>query len=438
MKETKIKPIPKYLLEKIRKRDQQHYYAGTGFVRYYAYLTKNDGELVKVTVAAKNKRKDWYCKQVAIHGIHSQKCFIKDFVFYMMGSYSVGWYAEGIQKNPKWFESDEWGWTDDRYCDPYAPVVNPEYLSRFPEYKYSAVELYNGVEYFKYLRQYERFPQVEYLMKAGLPSLIYSKQILEKVTKDKRFCKWLITNKDIIEKTYHYVFVILRAYSTGKPIQQLQKVEEWKNRLIHESSMKTVREFFKGKLESLYDYLEKQNIEPSIYQDYLRACQYLGLDMTEDKNRFPHDFHRWHDIRIDEYKTAKAMKDAEERKEMYAQFASIAEKYVGLQENRDGFAIVIPHSPADLIREGDTLHHCVGRMGYDHKMIREETLILFVRAADNPETPFVTMEYSLKSKKILQCYADHNAQPDESVLNFVRKKWLPYANRKVRAMQKSA
>ena len=438
MKETKIKPIPKYLLERIRKKDQKHYHAGTGIVRYYAYLTKNDGELVKVTVAVKNKRNDWYCKQVVVHGIHSEICFTKDIHFSCMGGYSIGWYSEGIQKYPKWYESDRWYREQDHLYDPYAPVVNPEYLSKFPEYKYSAVELYDGVDYFRYLRQYERFPQVEYLMKAKLPSLIFSKQIVQKVAKDKRFCKWLIANKDVIEKTYHYVFVILRAYSTGKPIQQLQKVEEWKNRLIHESSMKTVRECFKGKLESLYDYLEKQNIEPSIYQDYLRACQYLGLDMTEDKNRFPHDFHRWHDIRIDEYKTARAMKDAEERKEMYAQFAAIAEKYVGLQESKDGFAIVIPRSPADLIREGDTLHHCVGRMGYDSKMIREESLIIFVRAVDNPDTPFVTMEYSLKSKKILQCYADHNAQPDESVLTFVRKKWLPYANRKVRAMQKTA
>ena len=75
MERSKIKPIPKYLLERIRKKDQKHYYAGTGFVRYYAYLTKNDGELVKVTVAVKNKKKEWYCKQVAVHGIHSRLCF---------------------------------------------------------------------------------------------------------------------------------------------------------------------------------------------------------------------------------------------------------------------------------------------------------------------------------------------------------------------------
>jgi hypothetical protein len=50
--------------------------------------------------------------------------------------------------------------------------------------------------------------------------------------------------------------------------------------------------------------------------------------MTVEKNRFPHDFKRWHDIRIDEYHTAKAIKDEEERKVLYEQFAHIAEKYL--------------------------------------------------------------------------------------------------------------
>lgn len=35
--------------------------------------------------------------------------------------------------------------------------------------------------------------------------------------------------------------------------------------------------------------------------------------MTEDKNRYPHNFKKWQDIRIDQYHTAKAEKDAEER-----------------------------------------------------------------------------------------------------------------------------
>ena len=55
-----------------------------------------------------------------------------------------------------------------------------------------------------------------------------------------------------------------------------------------------------------------------------------------------------------------------------------------------------------------------------------------MRYKDNIETPFVTLEYSLKNHKILQCYADYNHKPEEQVLQFVNNVWLPYANRKLR------
>lgn len=86
MKIEKIKPIPKYILKRIQKKDQEHKHNPPGQVRYYSYLTKNDGELVKVTVAVKERRKKWCYKQVAVHGVHSDECFIKDFVLFMMGN----------------------------------------------------------------------------------------------------------------------------------------------------------------------------------------------------------------------------------------------------------------------------------------------------------------------------------------------------------------
>ena len=75
MKIEKIKPVPKYIEKMIRKRDRSYYPEQDNRLRYYSYLTKNDGELVKVTVAVKNRYKKWYCKQVAVHGIHSKQCF---------------------------------------------------------------------------------------------------------------------------------------------------------------------------------------------------------------------------------------------------------------------------------------------------------------------------------------------------------------------------
>ena len=60
--------------------------------------------------------------------------------------------------------------------------------------------------------------------------------------------------------------------------------------------------------------------------------------MNEDKNRYPHNFKYWHDMRIDQYHTAKALKDEQERKELYTKFEQVANKYLALQRNlKDDF-----------------------------------------------------------------------------------------------------
>ena len=146
MKTEKIKPIPKYIIDVIRKEDNRRYPKPSGFTRYYAYLAKNDGELAKITVAVRHKYNRWYCKQVAVHGIHSDICFIKDITFYCIGGYVTGWFEEGLQQYPKWYETTNWNIHSDKYFDPYAPVINIKYLEKFSKYKYSAIELYKGVK----------------------------------------------------------------------------------------------------------------------------------------------------------------------------------------------------------------------------------------------------------------------------------------------------
>ena len=178
-----------------------------------------------------------------------------------------------------------------------------------------------------------------------------------------------------------------------------------------------------------------QNASYCSYRDYVRACEYLKLDMTLEKNLFPKNFKRWHDIRIDEYNSAKALEDAERRKKFELQFASVANKYLSLEHNSKGnYVVVIAKSPEDLITEGNALKHCVGKMNYDQKFLREETLIFFVRNRESVETPFVTMEYSVSKKKILQCYGLSDSRPDQVVLDYVNKKWLPYANKQMKRL----
>lgn len=437
--ERYIKPIPKYILKLIQRFDAADMRRYSGYTRYYAYLTKMHGELAQVTVACKNQGHKWYCKQVTVHGVHSDECLAKNINYFYIGGYVTGWYDEGLTRYRKWWETGKWERYDDKFFN-NAPVLNPEFALRFPEYKYSAIDGFGRWDILKYLRLYEKYPQAEMLVKFGILDLALSVQVLRKVGTDKRFRKWLASNRDELSVKTYYAETVLQAYKTGKSLSETQKYLERKKKFDHDKDNRPIRELFKGKdLERFFDYIDKQQTNYRSYLDYLKACNYLKIDMTEDKNLLPHDFKRWHDIRIDEYRTAKAMQDAEERKELYARFESVAEKYMPLQRNKDtAFVVVIAKSPQDLIHEGDALKHCVGRMNYDQKFAREESLIFFVRDKQCPDVPFVTVEYSVSQKKVLQCYGEHDHRPNDSVLEFVNKKWLPFANRQLNRIQAAA
>lgn len=435
----KLKSIPKYIAERIRKRDEQDYGTSYVYLRFYSYLALwKRKELVKYTVAVKRYRKKLHMKIVAIHAVHSDKCFVKDLEYNYFSSmgYCVGWYDTGIQKYEKWYERG-WCWADDKYYDPYAPIVNLELIDKLPEYKYSAYKQYGYVNLFKYLRVYEKYPHAEMFVKFGLSAYVLSKQLLEKTVKDKKFRTWFIRHRDELSRGNFYVSTILLSYKTGKPLDKAQDFERQKKSFCNKNSGYTeLRRFFNGRTDKLLDYINKHETNVATYNDYFKACNYLGLDMSLERNVFQHDFKRWHDIRIDEYATKKALLDEQKRKELYAKFEAVAEKYLPLQrELNDAFVVVIAKSPAELIREGDVLHHCVGRMNYDQRVIREESLIFFVRNISAPDVPFVTVEYSLKNKKVLQCYGEYDRKPDESVLEFVNSKWLHYANRKLKSIK---
>jgi len=432
MKIEKIKPIPKYIAKKIEKVDKSRNLAYNA-KRFYAYFTKNDGELVKVTVAARSYQGKVYLKQVAVHGIDSNVCFARDIECHYIAGYMVGWYDMGLVKYKPWYEDGKWyECTPEKAYDPFALRINTEYITAIPEFKYSAIEKYSYENVMKYLRTYREFPEVEFLTKLGLSRIALSKQILKLARKSKAFRKWLGKNRLMLEYEPHDIKVIIDAFRTGKDIRLLQQIYNKRKRFNHESGLKDLRAFIKGETDKFLEYIESQNTNFRSYDDYLTACIFLGIDMTLDKNRYPHEFKRWHDIRIAEYRSEKAKRDEEQRKEFYESFRAVAEKYGALQFEKVGFVCIIAKSPTELDIEGSILHHCVGGMGYDQKVIDEKSLIFFIRTAENPETPLVTVEYSIKDKKVLQCYGDHDTKPSEEILSFVHKTWLPYAKRQMK------
>ena len=433
-----IRPIPKRIENRILSYDAKH--STNKGLRFYAYLTTIRKELVKITVAVRNKgKRTRLIKQVAIHGVYSDECLVRDIEYNYMDGYRVGWFAEGIKypyNIPPFYNDGKWYAVEYKYFNPWAPVINPKFATSLKEFRYSAVDIQDPPCIITYLRTYLKYPQVEYLVKAGLGKFADSTMILKKIREDKAFRKWLMAHREELMRHHYYVDVVLRGYRTEKSLETLQSYREAKISLRNNNTLAPIRELFKGaERERFFDYISKQNTNANTYLDYLKACQYLGLDMSEEKNRFPHDFKRWHDIRIDQYATAQAEANRKAKQELYEQFARIAEKYLPLEhDKKSAFICIIARSPADLIHEGEVLHHCVGRMNYDQRFVREESLIFFIRTKEKPDTPLVTLEYSPRSHTVLQCYGEHYHKPSEDVLHYVNKIWLPYANRTIKKL----
>lgn len=443
----KLKPIPKHIEKRIRAFDKMNCPEQKG-LRFYAYLTTLDKELIKITVAMRNKGKqEQLIKQVAVHGIHSDECYVRDMEYCYLGicAFRVGWYDEGVKYRydiRPHYNNGFWYSAKDKYYNPYANIINLEYILTIPKYKYSEIMNYEGVKILKYLRCYERYPQAEYLIKLGLPNLADKRTILALLERDKAFRRWIINNKDNPKLQYHNAATIIQAYKTGNSFEDCKCFIKRKSTLYanKDKDLKPIKKLFRGKrLERFFNYIDEKKISYRQYLDYLNACNHLGLDMSLNKNAYPHEFKKWHDIRIDEYNSKRATIDAVERKEFYSEFAKIAHKYLSFEnyENSE-FVVFIAQSPAELIREGDFLHHCVGHMNYDQKFVREETLIFFIRNINEPTTPFVTVEYSLSRKKVLQCYGDNDYPPTANVRNFVYDKWLPFANKQLTEIRKAA
>lgn len=428
-----IKPIPKYILNMIQKVDKKYYPKPNGHNRFYKYYTRIKGELCEVSVAVRNYYKKWFCKQVVIHGINSKLALVRD-IDLVMGFICIGWYRDGITKTDGYYDYD-WSHVEDKYFSMRTALpINKEYILTIPKYKYSAVTQYKYSDILHYLKLYEKYPQSELLVKCGLSELATSKQILKRCSKDKNFCKWLFSNRDEIIRSRYYISSLLTAYKKNKSIQEIYEKDYFLRTYIDNKRFKTILNTFgKNEKDKLINYITREDVGFYSYCDYFDACIFLNLNLTENKNKYPHDFKKWHDIRIDEMHTKQAEIDAKKRKELYKQFSIVANKYELLERNlKDNYVCIIAKSPSDLIKEGNILCHCVGRMNYDQKFAREESLIFFIRDKNNPETPLVTLEYSIKNHKVLQCYGEHDSKPCDEILNYVNKIWLPYANRKIK------
>lgn len=370
-------------------------------LRVWAFRrTKKSGLEVREVIRARSDREGVIIRNMYLTAMCGWKVFFKPGDHKSSGWYGYTYYECHKEDFEKWEEYTE-------VPGVYYKIINPEDL-KGTRFEFCG---YTGGEIIKYIKLWEKHPCVEYF---GKNHMTPSKAIINKIEKDRAFGKWL-AKQDKEELQEYRAQAILYAYTHHKTLCEAKAICTEKNEAVQ--LCKRYEAINRSGLDKIkiYRYITKSNVRIGQYNDYLDACQNLGLDLNDTKNAFPKEFRRMHDLRTNEWGAKKMKTRAKD-------FKAAAAKYKPFEFKEGAFAILIPEQIQDLKHEGSKLHHCVGNMGYDLKMIKGQSFIAFLRKSEEEENPFVTIEFDLKGKHISQIYGKHDSEPPKDARDFA-KEW---------------
>lgn len=381
---------------------------------YYSLIQKWHGKIIERVFAVRLFRNKPECQEV-IRRIEGNKfILIKNLYYSCMGGYRCVW-SNSKPTSYYWNELDR-----DKWLIAYVNYYNV-YVHRLYGLE-DLIKLDDTLKYcnwcdepiIEYITMYRKYPEIEILSKLGYERLRYNTQVLNKL-KDKKFIKFLwkqsIEEIDIKNVTGQ---IVLKAYKNNLSISEVNRMDAIEREFRRYDFKKDypMLDIFKTR-----NYLIRNNISLSNYIDLLKALTYFHLDLTDTKNSYPKDFKYWHDFYTQQM-------TADQNKEIDIKIVEQVNKYKKLLKPiNDDIKMLFPKCTYDFINEGEALHHCVGRMGYNKKMAKGESLIIFVRKEE--DKPLYTMEYDPKGKRINQFYGDHDTQPEQSIKDIIYNVWLP-------------
>lgn len=185
-------------------------------------------------------------------------------------------------------------------------------------------------------------------------------------------------------------------------------------------------------IKKLYKFLYKEApYQQGLYNPHQTlTLLYDTFDLTKklglpfDKN--PKALQRYHDVLSREYAIVKDQKRHELFKESIADYKHLEliqelkfdEENKPLPSNKKKYAMVLPKDAQDLVKEGKVMHHCVG--GYIDRVIDKNSIIMFLRKAEDIESSFATIEIDPDNMKIYQVKAKNNNRvKDNDAIKFL-------------------
>lgn len=278
-----------------------------------------------------------------------------------------------------------------------------------------------SIEFCDFMKKYETSPFIEFFVKAGLFNLTRSYIHTYEKWHGSKPQEILGINRQRISRLIKMDGGIIALkwlqYEEQENIRIPDEIVKWmQDNNVRADAYKAILEGI-GSVIRMVNYIKKQTVPPDevavTWTDYLRMAAAEGLDTTDDIVRFPKDLRLRHDQLVD----LQNRKNDEKRLSGYVMLDEQIKRRIPEVERyfweNDKYIIVPAAKCEELMTEGRTLHHCVGRDDhYMKKMATGESWILFLRKKEEIETPYYTIEINMRDDRILQWYSAFDRKPD--------------------------
>lgn len=298
----------------------------------------------------------------------------------------------------------------------------------------------------RFIINYDRWPWLEYLIKAGLFRL--TADITDYYYTTKCICPYGCSLQGALQLDGNRVNRLKRLNGGLNTLEWLQYEEESEfdgrrikisqEALEYLNAKKVSKENCKeilqvlGSVNRMVNYLKKQKMSPNTvaqtWRDYLRMARQEGIDTTDDIVRLPKDLKTRHDQLVERINARQNAERMEREKEKYARLnARIQERLPDVKRyfwEDDTYMIVPAGRCEELVEEGRALHHCVGANDfYMRAMAEGQNWILFLRKKSELDKPYYTIEIDMYTDEIKQYYSAYDRQPDKEVIRKVLDKF---------------
>jgi putative methionine-R-sulfoxide reductase with GAF domain len=158
-----------------------------------------------------------------------------------------------------------------------------------------------------------------------------------------------------------------------------------------------------------------QITDATLWCDYIDFLRFFGKDLHNAKFVCPTDLHAEHNRYMRKKAKADARQELEKQLEKEAEYRQAKERFFGLMFSDELISVRVLESVAELIQEGNVMHHCVGSY---HS--RTDSLIL---SACIDGKRIETVEISLSQLKVIQSrgLCNQNTEYHDRIIDLVNR-----------------